>query len=360
MHDRDRVAPGLNLFTNAHFCTTQLMDMDGNVLHEWSPGEECYRWGNSILLPNGDLFALGRTPHEKGFDANSAARYLMLLSWDGDVLWKKPCTSHHDVDITPDGRLLALTYDHVQVDSIHPEAPVQDQIVTMLSRDGEVLEEVSLYEVMASNPAVFNYQKLKPRTTGGQFEVDLLHANVVEWAQRPHLAGRHAIFAPGTVLTCLREQDSIAVFDWASRKLIWAWGKGVLSGPHDATILPTGNILIFDNGLSRVPRWSRVVELDPLAERIVWEYQAPDREDFYTGTRGANQRLSNGNTLIVESGDARAFEVTPEGEIVWEFVNSNTTDEGEPSAIVRMRRYEGLTYEELAAAAGAGRLERRD
>ena len=33
------------------------------------------------------------------------------------------------------------------------------------------------------------------------------------------------------------------------------------------------------------------------------------------------QRLPNGNTLITEGSDGRVFEVTPEHEIVWEFIS---------------------------------------
>ena len=36
---------------------------------------------------------------------------------------------------------------------------------------------------------------------------------------------------------------------------------------------------------------------------------------------GAAHRLDNGNTLIVESLAGRALEVTPAGEIVWEYYN---------------------------------------
>jgi hypothetical protein len=36
---------------------------------------------------------------------------------------------------------------------------------------------------------------------------------------------------------------------------------------------------------------------------------------------GKHQRLPNGNVLIAESGQGRAFEVTPEGKIVWEYIN---------------------------------------
>ena len=33
------------------------------------------------------------------------------------------------------------------------------------------------------------------------------------------------------------------------------------------------------------------------------------------------QRLPNGNTLITEGSDGRVFEVTPDHEIVWEFIS---------------------------------------
>ena len=36
---------------------------------------------------------------------------------------------------------------------------------------------------------------------------------------------------------------------------------------------------------------------------------------------GSSARLSNGNTLITESLRGRAFEVTPEGEVVWRWVS---------------------------------------
>ena len=34
---------------------------------------------------------------------------LLKLDWDGDVLWKRKLNAHHDVGMTPDGKILALT-----------------------------------------------------------------------------------------------------------------------------------------------------------------------------------------------------------------------------------------------------------
>lgn len=358
LHDRERAAQGLNLFTNAHTCSTQLMDMEGNILHEWSH-TPCHRWGNAILLPNGDLIALGRTPHGKdSHEQYRDARYLMRQSWDGEILWKKRMTAHHDMDVTPDGRTIALTYRHTIYPELNPSVPLQDHILTVLDDAGTVLEEVSLYEVLTSDPAILPFENARPRNAEGRREVDAVHANVVEWVRATPRRGEHPLYDEGKVLVCMRNQDCAAIFDWESRKLVWAWGKGEMIGPHDATMLPDGNLLIFDNGLGR--GWSRVLELDPRTNTILWEYRAPDPGSFYTGTRGANQRLSNGNTLIVESDDGHAFEVTPEGEVVWDFINSNLTAKKEPSVIVRMRRYEGMDYAAVEAAARAGTLRRTD
>ena len=53
----------------------------------------------------------------------------------------------------------------------------------------------------------------------------------------------------------------------------------------------------------------------------MWSYRAPAGERFSSETCGAVQRLPNGNTLAVETQFGRAFEVTRDGQIVWEFVS---------------------------------------
>ena len=126
---------------------------------------------------------------------------------------------------------------------------------------------------------------------------------------------------------------------------------GCIIGPHHAHIIPrglpgAGNVLVFDNGGAAgfgIPNpgapdgtWnalrdhSRVLELNPLTLEIVWEFTAgtagypTDGEDmskFYSRYKSAAQRLPNGNTLITESNCGRLFEVTTDGEIVWEYVS---------------------------------------
>jgi len=82
-------------------------------------------------------------------------------------------------------------------------------------------------------------------------------------------------------------------------------------------MLPNGHIVIYGNGTRR--GWSRIVEMDPLTNQVVWEYVGRPKESFFSGFISGAQRLPNDNTLICEGGKGRLFEVTSEKEIVWEF-----------------------------------------
>src|SRR5262249_35874044 len=67
--------------------------------------------------------------------------------------------------------------------------------------------------------------------------------------------------------------------------------------------------------------YSRVIEINPATNEIAWKYQDKPTWNFFSPRMGYAQRLPNGNTLITESSFGRFFEVTKEGEIVWEYVN---------------------------------------
>ena len=113
-------------------------------------------------------------------------------------------------------------------------------------------------------------------------------------------------------------------------------------------MLESGNILLFDNGLSR--GWSRAIELDPLSGEIVWTYEAEPRKSFYTVGRGSAQRLPNGNTLLAESGKGRAIEVTRDGDIVWEFNCPYGVGPQSRASIVRMVHHPAERIDALLTA----------
>jgi hypothetical protein len=99
-----------------------------------------------------------------------------------------------------------------------------------------------------------------------------------------------------------------------------------------------GHLLVFNNGNGRPGgNTSSVDELELPADtqgrylckpgtaygpdKPLWSYSAPKKSDFYSSFISGTQRLPNGNTLICSGANGTIFEVTPNKEIVWKYVN---------------------------------------
>jgi hypothetical protein len=333
--DAARMQRGPTFYTSAHRCTAELIGADGERIRAWSHAP-CLKWDNTVLLPSGEVLAVHYDPNDGSAESYWRNRKLLKLGWEGELLWSRDLPVHHDVDVMPDGRIAALTYRHRVIPRFDESVPVRDHYIAILSSRGELEEQESLTELLERAPEVFRLQPTRPQDKHGIREIDLIHSNSIEWMRRPELAERHPLYAASNVLVCLRNQDAVVVIDWERRRPVWSWGPGELSGPHDATVLPNGNFLVFDNGLDR--KRSRVVELDPRTREIVWSYDPPPPARLFTAHRGASQRLPNGNALVTDSGRGRVFEVTREGELVWDFWNPNESEEGKRIVVVRARR----------------------
>lgn len=112
-----------------------------------------------------------------------------------------------------------------------------------------------------------------------------------------------------------------------------SWSFGGQNGGmiHNVHMIPkglpgAGNILLFNNG----GNYSLVTEFNPVTMEVVWEYYGRAlgyaeshslAHYFFSPSISGAQRLPNGNTLITEGDGGRIFEVTPECETVWEFIN---------------------------------------
>ena len=320
-------APGYTLITSGDLPLVQLVDLEGRVVHTWR-GQPHEKWSNADLLADGSLLI----PVRRG-----SQRWLLNLAWTGETRWRAKIRSHHDAELTLEGTVATLANVKRRIPTISRDVDTKDHEIAILSRSGELLERASIHDLLANAPEIFRFQRVGRMEENSGQVIDLLHCNSLEFMHHRQLAERDPIYAAGNVLVSIRHQDTIAIFDWSAKRLVWAWGQGELSGQHDATMLANGNILIFDNGLER--SWSRIVELDPLRREIVWEYRAPDPGAFFSLRMGSSQRLRNGNTLVANSDSGEAFEVTSAGEMVWRFLNPNTDNEGHRATIVRVKRY---------------------
>jgi len=154
--------------------------------------------------------------------------------------------------------------------------------------------------------------------------------------------------------------------------LLYRWGNPqahraggprdqVWFGQHDvqwiADGLPgAGHLLAFNNGMGRPGEpFSTVDEialpilggggyLQPPSGRpyrpreVAWRYRG---DGFYSSNISGAQRLPNGHTLICQGAAGRLFEVTSDGEIVWEYVNPffATGRNGPRREVFKVRRY---------------------
>jgi hypothetical protein len=111
-------------------------------------------------------------------------------------------------------------------------------------------------------------------------------------------------------------------------------GSGEFTHQHSPTVLDNGNILVFDNGFHELyaPNvMSRVLEIHPKSGKIVWSFGGGDEKQlFYSSMMSSCQRLPNENTFICEGTWGRLFEVNPNGELVWEYVNNLPSYETSP------------------------------
>ena len=323
IHDAAAMAEGVNLLSIHKLCRARLVDAAGAILHEWSrPGKV---WGHAELLPDGSI--LVPTVEEDG-------SFLVKLDWRNRLVWRAEIPAHHDVEVLPNGNIATLTYRWRDMPGIAKDADVRDEQLVLLDTEGKRLQEYSIIEMLDAAPN-WEWEPVQAAKVKGQRDrIDLLHANSVAW-MRPGWEAWNPLFAEGNVLVSMRHQNRVVLLRPETGELLWQWGRGEMLGQHDATALPNGNVLIFDNGLGR--GWSRGVEVDPRTDEVVWEFRAPEPEAFYTMARGASQRLPNGNTILVDSDHGHAFEVTAAGKVVWEYYQPSSGDK--VAAIVRLKRY---------------------
>lgn len=341
VHEQGKCFEGYTLFCETYEDPTlagdgkgkiYLVDMDGRPVHRWSVETAVQSFCR--LLPDGRLLYPTR-------DRSRIERAgLRELDRESNVLWYYHCRIDHDCQLLENGNVMIHTITDYPWPELGPELKRHPRICE-ITREKRLVwewrgeEHLAELEDLLPGEAWRHFQG----RVRGDFSFDWAHNNTCQIIppnatfEKEKAAGGAARFKPGNIVFSYRSVDIIGVIDRESGRIVWAWGPGVLDGQHKPHVLANGNVLIFDNGTLR--GHSRVIELNPLTAEIEWEYAA---DDFSSGYISGAERLPNGNTLVCEGGRARLFEVTPEGEIVWEFVNP-FHEEGGLGSVYRCLRY---------------------
>ncbi|QFG23729.1 arylsulfotransferase family protein [Actinomadura sp. WMMB 499] len=316
-----------------------LVDRDGDLVHAWSnttgqpnpatdPPSYLRGWNHVELAADGSLYAM------------VPLHALLKLRPNSSLAWKTELPVHHDLDFGPGGEIYALTERPRTVRRRGGRHVVLDNFITIISPEGNVMENHSLYDLLTTQPAIrslidsrvarrittpgstapTNLDVLCDRTGRDASRMlrglpgspcDILHANTLEILH----THPHGLWNNGDVLVSLRDLDLIAVLDLRAQQVRWWWGPQELSAQHQPSALPNGNLLVFDNGQKM--RRSRPLELDPVTGAVVWQYTADPPQALFSPMAGGCERLPSGNVLISDAQAGRAIEVTSGGHITW-------------------------------------------
>jgi len=251
----------------------------------------------------------------------------MEVGWDGSVLWEgpqqvelteflTPGEMHHRFDRLSDGSNMVLSYQ-------------------LRELDGEPDRGYDRVELMDADGTV----------TWSWDSIDHLPT------PEDYVWGNAVVFEPGNDAFYFNSRNFSSLYrlDGDTGDIEWTFGEGGDFAPdpdaeypfptqaHAPEFQEGGTVLLYDNG-GMERGFSRVVEYaldtEAMTSEIVWEYPGEiAHDDWYNFAMGDADRQPNGNTLItacalIESNSrSRIFEVTPDGDTVWEVQLHGTDDQ---------------------------------
>ncbi|MFH1404296.1 MAG: arylsulfotransferase family protein [Candidatus Altiarchaeota archaeon] len=326
IYEKGKAYDGLNAYCNRVDSILMFMDMEGTITESIKlPLSEC-----KLLEPYDDETALVLS-EDMGVTVIRKNQEPEVLITGG---------YHHDIGLDDKGLIYLVDYELENRSEISDELLVLDNNFVVINMKGEIIKKVSLTDQILKDPILLQLTKNQKTyiRLPGYDGWDTYHTNTIEVIEKDVYKNGSMIFKKGDVLFCIRHINIIGVIDLNKEEIVWTYGPEGLEYPHKPTITPEGNILIFDNGFER--GYSSIKEIDPLTKKVVWEYKAENPEDFFSIDRGGVEILPNNNLLITESRTGRVFEITEDGETVWEYYNTivNDRESGKRRMIYRMVR----------------------
>ena len=105
---------GYTLFTPASSTIIYLVDMEGEVVHEWDTDLSS---GALYLLDSGNLLRCARRDDSPRFRGGGIGGAIQELDWEGNVAWNYVHSDdfqaqHHDVEPLPNGNVLLISWEH--------------------------------------------------------------------------------------------------------------------------------------------------------------------------------------------------------------------------------------------------------
>ena len=373
---------GYILFAPMNSFSTYLIDRNGTVNHTWSsayfPGEAVH-W-----VSDGTILRTIKTGAPGYGGAGGGVQEVQLdgtILWDFRYDTKGNL-SHHDVTMLPDGNVLMIAWetktpdeaiaagrnpDNISGHSFNPDhiievkptGPISGEIVWEWHAWNHLIQDFDSSK--ANYGVVGDHPELIDINFGTYFlnSADWLHTNSIDYNPKfdQILLSVHNFNEIWVIDHSTTTEQAAGHSGGNSGKggdLLYRWGnpqayragasnQQKFFGQHDASWIPSsfpgaGDILVFNNGLNRpAGQFSTVDEIIPPINESghyflvpgsaygpdaqTWMFKGSPPTSFYASQLSGAQRLSDGDTLICDGEKGKFFEVTPDGDTIWEYTN---------------------------------------
>ncbi|MDA7510474.1 aryl-sulfate sulfotransferase [Verrucomicrobia bacterium] len=333
----------------------QMFSWDGDLLWDWTHATKEFWLHHDVEpLPNGNILAIAwetKTAQE----ANAAGRRPDLVPQKGvwpdkiieiepqfpngaNIVWEWHAWDHLIQDFDPDKNNYGKPSEHPELLNVNGDGKpmeIDAEELARLKALGYVPDDADEEDLRSD---MFHYNAIDYNEELDQIAISSYHLNevfIIDHSTSTEEAASHDGGRWG--------KGGDLLYRWGNPK---NYNRGTVEdqqsfNQHDVTWIDkdypgAGNLLFYNNNVKGPDGdYSAVYELEiptnadgsyvipnegaigPVAP--IWKYEAPDQTSFHSPFISGARRLSNGNTLIAEGDDGRFFEVSPKGDIVWEF-----------------------------------------
>jgi hypothetical protein len=381
--DQERVVDGYTLIYPESQNVVYLIDNCGQWVHRWI-GEETQGPGKEVyLLENGNLLRTNTQAgvYSNTFGTGGAGGVVELLSWENENLWTYIAADsiirqHHDVEYMPNGNIMMIIWERKNREAIiaagfdtnsnNQQELWPDKIIELNPLNNNIVWEWSAWDHLVQE---FDSTKLNYASVADHPE--LIDLNYQEFTfQRQDIHHINALdYNPDRdeVLLSVRNFNELWIIDHSTTlqeaashnggnsgkggDLLWRWGnpasykRGSLEDqklfrPHYSSWVDPGyfggelanSISVYNNFIGAQLSLGQLitpVKSDSgyvmengvfLPESFTETYSHPDTSKNFSTAGSSLQLLENGNILFCAARQGRIFEISADGELVWEYL----------------------------------------
>jgi hypothetical protein len=298
----------------------ELIDLNKKeILHQWMYSsdyvvrrEKSNRFLHPLLTRDGTLISI------VGRGLILASDVCNNLAWHTDL--ERP-SFHHSIEKDAEGYLWVPSRMYPQTFPGAGEG-FNDDTITKLSSDGEVLLRRSVSQILIDNGYRYLIYGMD------SFEEDPIHLNDIQPVNNDG-----PFWKKGDLFLSLRHQSMIMLYRPSTNEMIWNQ-QGPWNMQHDVDILNDHQISVFDNNTNKTAKGDKVMGHNQV---MIYDFETNETtspykaalamNDVKTPTQGRSEIYQNGDVFVEETDHGRLFRVTSDGEIVWQYVN-RTRDGG--------------------------------